>query len=356
MNNILLINEMIDFIDDFLDNTTERQLIIGGMAGTQLFKYVMDRVLSRVNFNNVCIMEGCQDYMGLTDPSPCFNHIYYMDIIREMAIPDEDTNMDSWLPMWNDIKLTYKKDINIALFGKYDYLVINDVHLLPHELLEELCKHFPGKLIGICDPYEAGAERFIGFPSIVDTLTRVSSIIAFARSIYHVSSRGVEKKVKCSVTESKINRRSIGKVEDRQYVTNDKSLAEEIWNKQLLSPVRKGQRLWVTDERVLRFKDKDNHFHVITKNALLIVDGVYLNSRKVRLRLYSSKFVFESEITYLPDGPLSAIKVRPANIILIEEYPYHRYHYATLITNGEITSRERYTILKNTNHLTISEG
>lgn len=356
MNNILLINEMIDFIDDFLDNTTERRLIIGGMAGTQPFKYVIDRVLNRVNFENVCIMESCQDYMGLTNPSPCFNHIYYMDIIREMAMPDENTNMDSWLPLWNDIKLTYKKDINMTLIGKYDYLIINDIQLLPEGLLEALSNNFPGKLIGICDPYEAGAERFIGFPNIVDTLTRVSSIIAFARSIYHVSSRGIEKKIKCSVTESKVNRRSIGKVDDKQYVTNDKSLAEEIWSKQLLSPFRKGQRLWVTDERILRFKDKDNHYHVITKNSLLIIDGVYLNSRKVRLRLYSSKFVFESEVTYLSDGPLTAIKVRPANIILLKEYPYHRYHNAVLITTGEITPRERYTILKNTNNLTISEG
>lgn len=355
MNNILLINEMIDFIEDFTNNPSERQLIIGGMAGTQLFKYVMDCVLSKVDFENICIMEGCQDYMGLTDPSPCDNHFYYMDIIREMAIPDENTSFD-WLLIWNDVKLTYKKDINMTLIGKYHYLIINDIHLMPIDLVEEICKQFPGKIIGICDPYEAGAERFIGYPNIVDTLTRVSNIVAFARSIYHVSSRGVEKKVKCSVTESKINRRSIGRIEDRQYVTNDKVLAEEIWNKQMLSPFRKGQRLWVTDERIHRFKDKDGHPYVITKNSLLIIDGIYMNSPKVKLRLFSSKFIFESEITYLSDGPLNAIHVRPANIIMLNEFPHHRYHNTALITNGEITPRERYTILKNTNNLTISEG
>ena len=205
----------------------------------------------------------------------------------------------------------------------------------------------------IFDQYEAGAEHFIGFSSIVDTLTKQSAITALARQIYNVSTRSIDKSVRCSVRNAKIQRRSIGKNDGSQYITNDKWLAEELWDKQRNQPFRKGQRLLVTDTRIKRNIDLDGRIYTITKDTMLVVDTVPIRGKRIKLRIWNTKYVFESEVSYQNDLKLEAIRVRPANIILINEVRYHKFPNTVLVVNNELTPREKYVLLKNTHNLVV---
>lgn len=352
---ILELNEMIDMVDDFISNPMQRQLSIGGMIGTQLFKFVIDVVLSKNEFGEICVIEGCQDYIGLTNQSPFNNHFYYADFIKEIKIPDfgDETGYERGFMVWNPVKIEYKHELDISYMGHFNYVIINDAQLIPVDILTAISNIYPGKLILLFDPYEAGAEHFIGYPSIVDTITKSSAIQALARKLFDVDTPSIDKSVRCSVKENKVYRRSIGKNDGSQYVTNDKFLANEVWAKQMQSPFRKGQRLMVTDTRILNMTGRDGRIYTVTKNTMLVVEMVHQNSKKVKLRIWNTKFTFESELTYLPDVSIGVINVKPANVLLVNDVRYHKFNTTVLVMDNDITTREKYLVLKNTNNLVV---
>lgn len=352
---ILQIHEMIDALNDFLDDPTETRFFIGGMVGSQPFKYTIDSILSRAEFKDICVIEGCQDYIGMTKASPCNNHFYYEDLIVETKIPAKGfgSSFDDGFMVWNPMKLDYKYHVDFMDVGRFDYIVINDAQLIPTDVLEALKKFYPGKMIIIFDPYEVGAESFIGYPSIIDSLSKQSAITAFARRVYNVPTTSIDKSVRCSVREMKISRRSFGKKDDNQYVTNDKWLAEALWDKQMDTQLRKGQRLWVTDKRLLRLKDPEGKTFTITKNSMLVVETVPVYGKKIRLRVWNAKFTFESEVSYKNDSRIGCINVRPANIIMVNEVRYHKFPNMVLLAGNDVTPREKYLLLKNTHNLVI---
>lgn len=353
--NILQLNELIDALDDFVEEPIQRRFYIGGMVGSQPFKMTIESILRRTDFQNICVIEGCQDYIGMTKASPCNNHFYYSDLIIETKIPGKGfgSGYEDGFLVWNPMQIEYKYHIDFSDIGKFDYIIINDAQLIPPDILSVFQKSYPGKMVVIFDPYEAGAEHFIGFPSIIDSLTKQSAIVALARSIYNVSTRSIDKSVRCSVKGNKIQRRSIGKNDGNQYVTNDKWLADELWEKQRNMPFRKGQRLWVTDNRIKRLIDLDGRHYTITKNTLLVVDTVHINSRSLSLKVWGTKFVFESEVSYFDQPKLGVIKVRPANVIMTDEVRYHKYPNIVLLANTELNPREKYVLLKNTHNLVV---
>lgn len=356
MRNILAINEMIDLLEDFVEEPMDRNIIVGGMAGTQIFKHVLDVVLSKNGFEQICVLEGCQDFIGMTTHSPCNNHFYYADILGEIIdVKGSFVNaFEAGFPIWNEKKLEFSHPVNMGMINGFNYLIINDIHLIPIEIVNALIQNFSGKIIGICDPYDMYGDKFIGCPTVIDSLSSVSSIVALARATYNVDSRGIDKKVKCSVTEAKIHKNSIGRIDDRQYITDDPYLADAVWNRQMTSSFRKRQKLYVTSKRLNRFRDDNNYYHSITEKAICTIDGTYLTSDKIRLRLYSSKFTFDANVSYAMDPPLDTIAVRPANILMLDEMPYHKYQTSVLILSDQITPRERYSILKNSNNVIVA--
>lgn len=355
MGTVLQLHEMIDLVEDFISDPIQRTFHIGAMAGTQAFKIVINCVLSKSEFQNICVVEGCQDYYEMTKPSPCGNHFFYADLIKETKIPDfgYSSGFDHGYLIWNPMKIEYKHEVDISYVGKFDYMIINDAHLISEDILGIIRKYFQGKLILIFDPFEAGAEAFVVHPCIMDSLERSSAITAYARSMLGVSTRGIDRSVRCSVKDQKIQRRSIGKNDGSQYVTDSKALAIEIWGKQTSSPFRKGQRLWVTDKRILRIREPNGRIHTITKDSLLTIASVPINTKKLKLRLWNSNFVFESEVSYEDQPLIGKIMVRPANIIMKDEIRYHRYTSMTLVANNNLTPRERYLLAKNTHNLVV---
>lgn len=354
MGAIMELNEFIDSLNDFIDNVSERKYYIGGIVGTNVFKITIDCVLAKTNFENICVIEGCQDYIGLSKPSICRNHLYYMDLIKETKIPNYGSgdSFDRGYMVWNPLTLEYKYEIDTNCFIGFDYIIINDSQLIPPDILNAIENTFPGKIIVIFDPYEYGAESYIGYSNIVDTLSKQSTIVAFARSIFNVPTRSIDKSVKCSVKESKISRRSIGS-NNSQYVTNNKFIASALWEKQINSSFKRGQKLWVMDDRIFHIIDSNNVKYSITKNSLLVVDSVPTNRKSLRLRVWNSKCTFNHSVAYKKCDDIDKIFVVPANMLMIDQMRYHRFSDTVLISDNVLNQRERYLIVKNTNNLTI---
>ena len=353
--NILQLNELIDSIFDFL-NTPKRQTFhIGSMTGCQSFKITIDCILSKSEFKDICVIEGCQDYIGMVKKSILNNHFYYADLITETTIPDcEDDSFRQGYLIWNPIKLKYKYHVDISLIGKFDYLIINDAHLIPIDILKFIENNFQGKCFILFDPFDVNGEFFIGHPTIIDSLSKSSAITAFARSMYNVSTRSIDKSVPCSVKEGKLLKRSIGKNDGNQYITDNKSLAVEMWDKQMHTAFRKGQRLLVVDPRIKRLTDNAGRIYTITKNTLLVIDSVPNTSKLLRLKVWNTKFVFESMVSYGKKQNIGVIDVRPANIILTDEVRYHKFPHTVLVSDNMLNPRIRYSILKNTQNLVVA--
>ena len=91
----------------------------------------------------------------------------------------------------------------------------------------------------------------------------------------------------------------------------------------------------------------------MTKNTMLVVEMVHQNSKKVKLRIWNTKFTFESELTYLPDVSIGVINVKPANVLLVNDIRYHKFNTIVLVMDNDITTREKYLVLKNTNNLVV---
>ena len=353
---ILQLHEMIDLLDDFVEDVQKRRFYIGGIVGTQAFKIAVECVMAHTEFQNICVVEGCQDYIGMTKTSPCNNHFFYADLIEETKIPDHGyaSGFNHGYLVWNPLKIEYKHHVDLSCVGKFDYLIINDAHLIPPEVLVVFGNSYPGKMILISDPFEAGAERFIQYPGIVDTLTKVSPITALARKVFNFSSRSLDKSVPCSLKEAKIQPRSVGKFGNTVYVTDSDAIANFGWAKQYNSSFRKGQRLWVTDTRILRKHDLDGRPFTITKDTLLVIESVPTSTKKLRLKIWNTKFVFDSEVTYKKDKQeIGVINVRPANIILVNEMRYHKYPNTALVSEKPLEPRQTYLVLKNSKNLTI---
>jgi hypothetical protein len=109
----------------------------------------------------------------------------------------------------------------------------------------------------------------------------------------------------------------------------------------------------VTDTRILNMTGRDGRIYTVTKNTMLVVEMVHQNSKKVKLRIWNTKFTFESELTYLPDVSIGVINVKPANVLLVNDVRYHKFNTTVLVMDNDITTREKYLILKNTNNLVV---
>ena len=140
--NILQLDQLIDELEAFIDDPIQRRFYIGGMVGTQPFKYTIECVLSKNDFQNICVIEGCQDYIGMTKASPCNNHFYYADFIEETKIPDFGTGstFDHGYLVWNPLNIEYKYHVELDYVGKFDYLIINDAQLIPTDVLDVFIK------------------------------------------------------------------------------------------------------------------------------------------------------------------------------------------------------------------------
>lgn len=368
---VIEINEMIDKLEEFFNNISENNLVVGGVAGTAIEKMVVESALRKNNFTRILLLECCQDYLGLTNKS-IPNHKYFWDLFYDIIIESAFEN-DPFKPRVLNHPIERDIVVNEEELQSYDVIIISNAHVLGSMgimYIDKLRNVFGNKIVVIFDPIETrvpGSSIISEFahddiPVIIDSHEKLSPIIAYARATVGINTRNVNRKIPGNVIEvPKINKRSIGKIDDRQYVTNDFTLIKEITDKQRATPFRKNQKFLVNRQHShngrLHYVIKDGiRVATIFENSLLVM---YNPQEKpyMTLRLYNSKQLCHFDITYETGflAPQGALRVSPANIISVYDFNKHRYNHTVFISepDTQITPALKYTILKNSKNVTF---
>lgn len=349
------INEMIDILEEFFNSGhgSNNVITIGGMIGSFVFKYAIDAATMAYPFNKVLVVEGCQDYIGISK-TYIPNFIYYADLFVD-SLHDPLTQYNPFKPTILNPKPCHCTEIRSSAFNYYDAMIINDAHLIPDKYLISIKNNFMGKICIVADPFDVGGDKYSMAPTVTDSMYKLSPITAMARKSYGVDTRFIDKTIKGIVNEANINKRSVGKIDDKQYVTNDEYLIDTIRHKQLQSSFRKNQKLLVISEIVNTNIDENKRSHSLVKNSMCVIASSNFKPF-MKLRIYNSKTVFSGDVSYIQNDVLdNVITVKPANILSIDESIYHRYNHTVLIdTNDDIPQKQKYSILKNSNNLTIA--
>ena len=375
------IPQMITLLEKFFDNIEYRVGIVGGIAGTEIEEYVMNAALRKTPFSKILILNGCQDFIAaLKNPIP--NVMFWADIMYPIVI-ESAKPYDTFKPKIMNPKPEWSCKVNMKIVSQYDICVMFNAHLIPWTVRDDIIKYFPGKIMAIIDPVETEGSSMYEFkefvdtnqvPVLVDTLAKVSPVTAMARSTIGYETRFINKKSSCTVIDvSSISKRSIGKLDDKQYITTDFDLYEEITERQSGPDVfKKGHKLFVRSKyghvKPINGEGGNRIASIVSGTMVVVLDNEKGPIGGQNVRLYNSKTTFNAKFKYsIPDGPYdnaisqlledpSFIYVSPANILTPSDVKRHRFNNAVLITNDgkhPILRKERYTILKNCNNLTV---
>jgi hypothetical protein len=247
----------------------------------------------------------------------------------------------------------------MQILQNYSVIIINDTHLIPNIYLDAICQNFIGKIICIVDPFDIYGEAYSNVPTVVDSFNKITPINALARETYGIDTRIINKKAKGIISTTKMGIRSIGKIDNKQYITKDPEIIDTVRHKQLRVPIRKNHKVLVTGDSLYESLNSNSvtKHNVVTKNSMIVVDTVQTKPL-MRLRIYSSSRTFYGDLVYI-DEPFVRHKCnilcKPANILSVDESAYHRYKHSVLVStdSSHFTPRERYSILKNSMNLTI---
>ena len=357
--NVIELNEMIDLLNRFFHYSSEKHLVIGGIVGSHPLTYVLDTVTGFTTFDNVLILEGCADFAYI--PKQFMNnYIPYQYILEDAYVEDINPPQPFVFDLWEK-KLPTMKRVNRNFIKSFDVVIVNNAHLIEPQFRGMIGEAANMKCIFIGDPYDIGGEEFSYAPVITDCLEKQSAIVGMARNLYDVSTRMLDKRVPGDVKNGKISRRGIGKLDGKMYVSNNAKLVEAYQNEYRKIPFRKGQRFFVTDDRVQYVFEEDNKTkHVIYKNTMLQMQKATAVAQPNIMCLYHSKKSIKAYIEYdnkekFPNERDYHILVKPANILTVDDARYHRYLDTVLIFTGELTRRQLYSVMKNSVNLTICD-
>ena len=359
---IIEIPEMIDLLEDFV-NGYKASIIVGGMVGTEIEKFVLDAALSvTMDFSKILVLNGCQDYIGLMKKQ-LPNVRYWGDVFHQEFI-NSSIPYDPWSPKCMNPVPESVKALEIGELSKYEFLVVFNMHLISPWGLKQINDNFKGKIIFVCDPFEALVHEYTmitgqgDIPVICDTLRKGSPMIALARSIYDQTTRGIDTRVSGNVTDiRRFQRKTIinKTVSFRQYVTTDVGLYEEMLEKQKELPIRKNQTFMVNHDIINTMLDEfGNKIGTLTNKSMIVAQNLDLIPLK-KFRIYNSKMIYFCDITYIkqPVTFSHLIPVIPANIIMLHDVMYHHFKHITVIADRPLTRAERYTLFKNSNNVSI---
>lgn len=349
--NVYQINQMIDLLEDFVNGDSE-QITVGGIVGTQILKYVMDAVLLRYEFPNILIIDGCQDYVFLAKQK-YINYVYYADLFDDVFV-DDIKPYNPWLPDIMNPKPILSKSIREEILSKYAFIVIVNAHLIDYRCLNTI-QRSTRRMITIVDPFDINGEKYQNVPLVIDSLNKLSIMESLARISYNVETRAIDKKIKCSIKEiDKISKRSIGKIDSNQYITNDDMILSIARDKQYHSNFHKHQKLFVVDDKVNIHVDGIGRRYSLTNKSMCVISKITQSG--IQIRMHTSKFIYQPYESFSYEKEQYKIHVVPGNILTVNDSAHHRYNSTVLVLNKDIplTHRQRYSLLKNTNNITIA--
>jgi hypothetical protein len=350
--NVIDIHEMIDLIETHFYGSwgSDNTLIVGGVAGTSIFKNAIHSCMKHYDFIRILVLDGCRDYIGLLR-KPVVNYMYYLDVFYSVRIP----SLSSIEHPFYKPALKQKEQVQLVLdetkLRGYNALIVNHAELIPRDYLNALRKTFAGRILFIVDPLDANGIYYNGIPTIVDSLTKQSPLIALARSLYNIDTRAVDRKVKGSFKEIKVSKRSVGKIDINQYITNDDLILESVRDKQLRSNFRRNQKFITMNDDVQLFCDQDGAPIIIGQNSMLSISTT--SKPLMKVRIHSSTRQFYSNLSYVDNG--YGLYVKPANIMSIPESLHHRYQ-SIIVMLGERppSTRDWYSLMKIANTVSFA--
>ena len=352
-NPIIEINEMIDLLEDFFSKRCERPLIVGGMVGCHLQNYVLDAALKEYPLERILYVQGCQDYIDLLNKRAerkIDQYVYYADLYESIPIAPVG-DYDAFTPKFKIPPAELKRNLRVDILLSYKVMIVQDAHLIPHDILNELANNFVGHLVFVVDPFDVHGEYYCteNVKTITNTFERLTYMKGFARSLYNVDST-LDKRSGGVLKQAKLSKRSSGKVDDKQYISNDPDLITEIQSKQLQSPFRKNHKMVVATDRMIRANRQNGVYApTLTRHSLFSIASSRV-SPFMRLKLFASNIEFYNEISYLKKpNDIMSILVRPANILSIQEAAYHRYVNSVFVKNDNcpLPIRQQYSVIKN---------
>lgn len=369
------LNQMIDYLDNFFESS-HRVTMVGGIVGTPIEKFVLDAALKTTPFSKILVLNGCQDYIGFMKER-LDNVLFYADILVSEII-DSYIPVDVWKPSMYAPTTEYTRRLNMDLLSYYDIIVVFNAHIVPNDVIGSLNKNFGGKIVYVVDPLETTSisgivdnvyrhTRF-NVPTIVDSLTKLSPIMAMARNVFGFETRAIDRKIDGTVTQvSKINKRVIGRIDNCQYITNDFKLFKDVQCKQINSGLRRNQKLIVSNGTdVFTTTTTSGEKVSLVNGSMLVVSNP--NTRPLmQMRIYNSRMVcgIDVDISHLYENPPLAIcpqgviDVTPGNIMDVYQTTVisHRFNKVVLILDGKLDNLSaKYSILKNTNNLIVVDG
>jgi hypothetical protein len=356
--NIIELNEMIDLINRFFHETSHKMLMIGEMVGSHPLSHVVDAATEIVRFDEILILEGCADYCYIPK-KPIFNYLPYPQIFTDQFLPNVEA-YDPFQPHLWEPNQPIVKSINQEFLRRFQIVIVNNAHLIDPWILDQIAKMCKWKCIFIGDPFDIGGEPFMKMPTLVACLEKQSPIIGMARKLYGISTYAIDKKAPGNVTNGKVTRKGLGKLDGRIYVSNDAELVQLVQDQQRKQPFRKGQRFFVTDDRIhLIMDEQTKNIQHITKNALLIMGRMNSNSYLPQsYQIHHSKQTIRFDIqydhvTHFPNEWDYRMRVKPANMLTLEDAKHHRYFNTIFVCHGDFSKRELYSVMKNSVNLTI---
>ena len=95
---------------------------------------------------------------------------------------------------------------------------------IKNAFIDEVNNRFVGNVLAIVDPFDVRGEFFQKIPTICESLDKLSILQAMARQTYDVDTLHVDRDLKHEIFEvRKINKRALGKIDDKQYIYEDVS-------------------------------------------------------------------------------------------------------------------------------------
>ena len=364
MNTITIeIYDLINSLQEFFDGNNN-VFDIGEMIGCNTLRFVFNEVIDRYTFNNILFVSGIQDeiYSGNNKP----NHIYWKtlfnDYHRYSIIYHKQNPFHTCLK--DNRRYESYPVINTRLLNKYSCMIINQAQMIPHDNLDILTNAFSKKIVRIFDPFDVfGADYDIPI-RCTDTFEKLSKKDGFARYLYGVDTRYIDKSIKNFVNYNvKVTKRGVGKYDNNQYITNDPELYSITQERQKLQRFRRNQKLIIDDNRYIKLHDVDYpNDHIISDGTLLHVigcDNHPINpSIKARIHTSTAEIILHTAYDVDPfKSPDNVLRVYPGNILDIRTASKHRFKHIVYVTTKDYPSlsiREQYTLMKISDNITIA--
>lgn len=350
MHSTIEIHQLINILEQFFSDDINQILDIGEMVGCNLIRYVGEAAVSVTDFKRILFVSGIQDFVYARKDTP--NHIFWKVLFEDYIVDNIFYSYET--PRMGDEKREYLYNVSTYFSAGFDVMIINQAQMIPPVMLEMICKSFSGKIVRIFDPFDKHGANYT-FPPLlcVDTFEKLTPNLGFARWLYGVQTRSVEKRSRAILDyNAKISRRSIGKIDDKQYVTNNPDIYDIIQKKQHGVSFKKNQKIVITDDRF------NNRPHTGYIHPQSLGNGTLLHiirggaSYNTACRIHSSTVNFNIPIAYDIDPfrtPHSVIHVAPANIMDINTAALHRYKHIVYVTTDscrELSIRDQYTLIK----------